>query len=233
MHSTTKYLGGHSDVIGGALVARENDDFFRRVRAVQTGGGLVPSPFDSWLVLRGIRTLPWRMRAHSANAERAPVPLGHRNVVAVHSPGSSPIPVTGGEAADVAAGGCSPSRCAAVARPHGADRATPRLHPRDQSRRHGEPHRAPGVRGGRGTRAPEDSCGYRSASRTRTTCWRIWRGARLLRGVGARSEGRVRSTPHPPLPLSSVIDHAPPLVPRRLLSGARLHHRARYALDVD
>jgi cystathionine gamma-synthase len=88
MHSTTKYLGGHSDVMGGALVAREDDDFFRRVRALQTGGGVIPSPFDCWLVLRGIRTLPWRMRAHSANAERvARFLAAHRNVVAVHYPG--------------------------------------------------------------------------------------------------------------------------------------------------
>jgi len=88
MHSTTKYLGGHSDVVGGALVAREDGDFFRRVRAMQTGGGLVPSPFDCWLTLRGIRTLPWRMRAHSFNAERvARFLAGHRNVPAVHYPG--------------------------------------------------------------------------------------------------------------------------------------------------
>jgi cystathionine gamma-synthase len=88
MHSTTKYLGGHSDVVGGALVTRENDDFFKRVRSIQTSGGLIPSPFDAWLVLRGIRTLPWRMRAHSSNAERvARFLAGHRNVTAVHYPG--------------------------------------------------------------------------------------------------------------------------------------------------
>ena len=88
MHSTTKYLGGHSDITGGALVARADDDFFARVRAVQTGGGLVPSPFDCWLTLRGIRTLPWRVRAHSSNAEQVARFLeGHHNVVAVHYPG--------------------------------------------------------------------------------------------------------------------------------------------------
>jgi cystathionine gamma-synthase len=88
MHSTTKYLGGHSDVVGGALVARANDEFFERVRSVQTGGGLIPSPFDAWLVLRGIRTLPWRMRAHSSNAERvAEFLAAHRSVTAVHYPG--------------------------------------------------------------------------------------------------------------------------------------------------
>jgi cystathionine gamma-synthase len=68
MHATTKYLGGHSDILGGAVVAREEDDFFARIRQVQNSAGAVPSPFESWLVMRGIRTLPYRMRAHSANA---------------------------------------------------------------------------------------------------------------------------------------------------------------------
>jgi cystathionine gamma-synthase len=68
MHSTTKYLGGHSDVLGGALVAKQDDALTQRIRAVQMSGGAVPSPFECWLVLRGIRTLPWRVRAQSANA---------------------------------------------------------------------------------------------------------------------------------------------------------------------
>jgi len=68
MHSTTKYLGGHSDILGGAVIVRENDDWFARVKSVQVVGGAVPSPFECWLVLRGIRTLPYRMRGHSANA---------------------------------------------------------------------------------------------------------------------------------------------------------------------
>ncbi len=68
MHATTKYLGGHSDILGGAVVARTDDEFFARIRQVQSAAGAVPSPFESWLVMRGIRTLPYRMRAHSANA---------------------------------------------------------------------------------------------------------------------------------------------------------------------
>jgi cystathionine gamma-synthase len=68
MHSTTKYLGGHSDVTGGAIVARTATDFFARVREIQTTCGGVPSPFDSWLILRGMRSLPWRMRGHCENA---------------------------------------------------------------------------------------------------------------------------------------------------------------------
>ena len=88
MHSTTKYLGGHSDVLGGMLVARENDEFFQRVRGIQKGVGAIPSPFECWLTLRGIRTLPWRMRAHSSNATQVARFLeGHRNVIAVNYPG--------------------------------------------------------------------------------------------------------------------------------------------------
>ena len=68
VHSTTKYIGGHSDVTGGIVVARESSEFFERVRMLQGTGGAIPSPFDCWLVLRGVQTLPWRMRAHSENA---------------------------------------------------------------------------------------------------------------------------------------------------------------------
>jgi len=68
MHSTTKYLGGHSDVLSGALVAKQDDELTQRIRAVQMSGGAVPSPFECWLALRGIRTLPWRVRAQSGNA---------------------------------------------------------------------------------------------------------------------------------------------------------------------
>jgi cystathionine gamma-synthase len=68
MHATTKYLGGHSDILGGAVIARKDDEFFGRVKGVQVAAGAVPSPFECWLVMRGIRTLPYRMRAHSANA---------------------------------------------------------------------------------------------------------------------------------------------------------------------
>jgi cystathionine gamma-synthase len=70
LHATTKYLGGHSDVLGGAVVAREVGPIFERIRFIQGNGGAVPSPFDCWLLLRGIQTLAYRVRAHAENAGR-------------------------------------------------------------------------------------------------------------------------------------------------------------------
>ena len=88
MHATTKYLGGHSDVTGGVAITKTKSDFFERVREIQTTGGAVPSPFDCWLILRGMRSLPWRMRAHSENALKVATWLaGHSRVEQVHYPG--------------------------------------------------------------------------------------------------------------------------------------------------
>lgn len=88
LHSTTKYFGGHCDVLGGIVVSKVEDDFFQRIRGIQYEGGAVPSPFDCWLILRGMRTLPWRMRGHSENAMRvADFLAGHRKVSRVHYPG--------------------------------------------------------------------------------------------------------------------------------------------------
>ena len=88
LHSTTKYFGGHCDVLGGIVVSKVEDDFFQRIRGIQYEGGAVPSPFDCWLILRGMRTLPWRMRGHSENAMRVAEFLsGHRKVSRVHYPG--------------------------------------------------------------------------------------------------------------------------------------------------
>jgi len=89
MHSTTKYLGGHSDVLGGALVGRdESHPLFAKVRAIQAVSGAVPSPFECWLACRGIRTLPWRVRGHSQNAQQvAQFLASHKKVEAVHYPG--------------------------------------------------------------------------------------------------------------------------------------------------
>ena len=88
MHSTTKYFGGHSDVLSGALIAREDNEFFQRIREVQKLAGAIPGPFDCWLVHRGMHTLPLRMRAHSENAQRVAQFLEtHPRVTRVHYPG--------------------------------------------------------------------------------------------------------------------------------------------------
>jgi cystathionine gamma-synthase len=68
MHSTTKYFGGHSDVLGGALVFARRDDVFERVAHRRHITGAVLSPFSAWLTLRGCRSLPARMAMHCANA---------------------------------------------------------------------------------------------------------------------------------------------------------------------
>ena len=68
IHATTKYLSGHSDTTGGIVVTREENALFERLRMIQRIGGAVPSPFESWLTLRGIQTLPYRVRAHAENA---------------------------------------------------------------------------------------------------------------------------------------------------------------------
>ncbi|MDQ6704965.1 MAG: aminotransferase class V-fold PLP-dependent enzyme, partial [Acidobacteriota bacterium] len=88
MHSTTKYIGGHSDLGGGAVIAKHDNYLFERARNSQRYGGAVPSPFDCWLALRGVSTLPWRMRAHSANALAVAEFLqSHPMVERVHYPG--------------------------------------------------------------------------------------------------------------------------------------------------
>jgi cystathionine gamma-synthase len=88
MHATTKYLAGHGDVTGGALVLRVDGELAARLRLIQTVGGAVPSPFDCWMVHRGIRTLAYRMRGHCDNAERVAAFLkAHRAVEVAHYPG--------------------------------------------------------------------------------------------------------------------------------------------------
>jgi cystathionine gamma-synthase len=68
LHATTKYVGGHGDVLGGMVVARENTPMMQEIREVQLLEGAVPAPFDCWLLHRGLKTLPYRMRGHAANA---------------------------------------------------------------------------------------------------------------------------------------------------------------------
>jgi cystathionine gamma-synthase len=86
VHSATKYLGGHSDVVGG-FAATDDDELAERLRYTQNAAGAVPAPFDCYLVLRGVKTLAVRMDRHSANA-RAVVDLllGHPAVERVLYP---------------------------------------------------------------------------------------------------------------------------------------------------
>lgn len=87
VHSTTKYLNGHSDVIGGALVLND-EEMYEAIKFYQNAAGGVPSPFDSWLTLRGIKTLAVRMRQHEENARAvAKFLVEHPRVEKVYYPG--------------------------------------------------------------------------------------------------------------------------------------------------
>src|SRR5947209_1454181 len=113
MHSVTKYLSGHSDVLSGALIFKTNagesnggktdegktghglqaDPLFEKVRSIQRDGGSVPSPFECWLTLRGLQTFPYRVRAQSENAQRIAEFLSkQRQIEAVHYPGLATHP---------------------------------------------------------------------------------------------------------------------------------------------
>ena len=92
VHSTTKYCGGHSDIVGGALVVND-DALAERLRFHQNAIGGVASPFDSWLVLRGLRTLSVRMDRHCDNAEQvAAFLVDHPRVTEVFFPGLASHP---------------------------------------------------------------------------------------------------------------------------------------------
>lgn len=87
VHSTTKYLGGHSDVVGGAVVLKDAE-LAEKVGFLQFAVGAVSGPFDAWLTTRGIKTLPVRMRQHNANAEAvAEFLVTHPRVAHVYYPG--------------------------------------------------------------------------------------------------------------------------------------------------
>jgi cystathionine beta-lyase/cystathionine gamma-synthase len=87
MHSTTKYINGHSDLIGGALVTND-EEIYSSIKFYQNAAGGVPSPFDAWLTLRGIKTLAVRMRQHEENAKAvAAFLVNHPQVEKVYYPG--------------------------------------------------------------------------------------------------------------------------------------------------
>ncbi|MCF3943026.1 trans-sulfuration enzyme family protein [Oceanobacillus alkalisoli] len=88
LHSVTKYIGGHSDLMVGAIVAKSDSPYLKNLRAWQHEKGAVPSPFDCWLALRGVQSLSPRMNVHCANAlELSKFLEAHPKVEAVHYPG--------------------------------------------------------------------------------------------------------------------------------------------------
>lgn len=120
VHSATKYLGGHSDVVGGMVVGND-ESLYERLKMLQNDGGAVPAPLDCWLTLRGIKTLPVRMDRHSANAMKvAEFMDGHPKVAGVLYPGLPDHPGHetakkqmrgfGGMVSFLAAGGCEAAR---------------------------------------------------------------------------------------------------------------------------
>ena len=122
LHSTTKYLGGHSDVVGGALVTKD-PDCFARFEYLINAAGPVAGPFDSWLVLRGLKTLAVRMQRHSENALRiAEFLQAHPSVAAVHYPGLQSHPQRDLAARQMLTGGGMISF-----RPHGGIEAANRV----------------------------------------------------------------------------------------------------------
>ena len=92
LHSTTKYINGHSDVIGGAVVT-SNDEVYEALKFHQNAAGAVPGPFDVWLTMRGIKTLAVRMRQHEENAHSvARFLMEHKRVEKVYYPGLASHP---------------------------------------------------------------------------------------------------------------------------------------------
>jgi cystathionine gamma-lyase len=87
VHSTTKYIGGHSDVVGGAVIT-SNKKIYEEIKFYQNSIGAVPGPFDCWLTLRGIKTLALRMREHNKNAMAiANFLANHQKITKVNYPG--------------------------------------------------------------------------------------------------------------------------------------------------
>lgn len=93
LHSTSKYFGGHSDILGGAIVAAAKNETFERIKMVQRMGGAVPSPYDCWLLARSTRTLAYRMKGHNEHAGIVAKYLhGHQKVTDVYYPGLKDFP---------------------------------------------------------------------------------------------------------------------------------------------
>ena len=131
VHSTTKYCGGHSDVVGGALVVADDDAGRAGAASTRTRWARVAGPFDAWLVLRGLKTLAVRMERHSDNAEQVAAFLAeHPEVSEVYYPGLESTPSTtwpSGRCAGSAA--WSAFRVRAASRPPSTPAAGPRCSP--------------------------------------------------------------------------------------------------------
>jgi cystathionine gamma-synthase len=93
MHSATKYFGGHSDIMGGALITPEKSDWWLKIKQVQEMGGAIPSPQDCYYLVRSIKTLPYRMKGHISNAQQLAEFLeAHPKVERVMYPGLASHP---------------------------------------------------------------------------------------------------------------------------------------------
>lgn len=93
MHSTTKYIGGHSDVLGGSLTTVSKTELWDKIRNIQQTGGAVPSPFDCFLLIRSIKTLAYRIKGHCENAMKLAQYLeSHPKIEAVYYPGLTSHP---------------------------------------------------------------------------------------------------------------------------------------------
>ena len=91
-HSTTKYIGGHSDLLGGAVIVND-EQLYEKIRFLQFAAGAVSSPFDAWLTHRSIKTLAVRMDKHCSNAQAVAEYLnGHASVAQVYYPGLASHP---------------------------------------------------------------------------------------------------------------------------------------------
>ena len=88
LHSTSKYFGGHSDILGGAIIAKKQSGLFERIRMIQQMGGAVPSPYDCWMLSRSTRTLAYRMKGHNEHAALiADYLKQHKKIEDVYYPG--------------------------------------------------------------------------------------------------------------------------------------------------
>ena len=152
MHSTTKYLGGHSDVLGGVLIVRERGERSTACAISRCPAAPLPSPLDCWLVSRSLATLPLRVRAQAANALAVAQFLAAdraRRARALSGLESHPAHALARRQMRDGFGGCCRSRCRAAKKTPWLSWPARAPHARHESRRRRKPHRAPCI--GRGS----------------------------------------------------------------------------------